>query len=38
MGKVQDKFVVILHPARVLPVDEMAALAQTADAALHEQY
>jgi len=29
MGKVEDKFVVILDPARVLSVDEMAALAQT---------
>ena len=30
MGKVEDKFVVILDPARVLSVDEMAALAQAA--------
>ncbi len=30
MGKVQDKFVVILDPSRVLSVDEMAAIAQTA--------
>ena len=29
MGKVEDKFVVILDPARVLSVDEMTALAQT---------
>ncbi len=28
MGKVEDKFVVILDPARVLSVDDMAALAQ----------
>ncbi len=33
MGKVEEKFVVILDPARVLSVDEMAALAQTADQA-----
>ncbi len=32
MGKVQDKFVVILDPARVLSVDEMAALAEATTA------
>ena len=30
MGKVDEKFVVILDPARVLSVDEMAAIAQAA--------
>ena len=32
MGKVDEKFVVILDPARVLSVDEMAALAEAATA------
>jgi len=37
MGKVDEKFVVILDPARVLSVDEMAALAQAATVESGEQ-
>ena len=35
MGKVEDKFVVILDPARVLSGDEMAVLAQAATVTEH---
>ncbi len=38
MGKVNEKFVVILDPARVLSADELASLAQTAAEAASEPH